>query len=217
MAATAPRAAGAALRDALVNARTVYLRIHPRPRTLAESRQVLRALEGHGEVVTYKNLKYEDRPMPNIAIVTFRDQQARDRCLSASPLRFTLGSPPSHLSQYSQEPAREFHVVASPSSHKHTHHMELSRFHGGFVPDLRSAMAQDLRGRTGGLVGLEDWSRPTTEPTRLRRKRQPSGAGPELMRLWEEGMREEGTLSDDRGGDENAQRIGVRVGTSQLA
>lgn len=36
---------------------TVHVKIHPRPQTLAESREVLRVLQQYGEVVMYKHLK----------------------------------------------------------------------------------------------------------------------------------------------------------------
>lgn len=37
--------------------RAVHIKIHPRPRNLHESRQILRVLERFGEVVMYKNLR----------------------------------------------------------------------------------------------------------------------------------------------------------------
>lgn len=36
---------------------TVHVKIHPRPRNLAESREVLWVLQQYGEVVMYKHLK----------------------------------------------------------------------------------------------------------------------------------------------------------------
>lgn len=38
--------------------RGVHVKIHPQPRNLAESREVLRVLQQYGEVVVYKNLKF---------------------------------------------------------------------------------------------------------------------------------------------------------------
>jgi len=37
--------------------RAVHIKIHPRPRNLAESRQILHLLQGYGEVVSYQHLK----------------------------------------------------------------------------------------------------------------------------------------------------------------
>lgn len=43
-----------------VAGRAVHIKIHPRPRNISESRQVLRVLERYGEVVMYKHLKVYD-------------------------------------------------------------------------------------------------------------------------------------------------------------
>jgi hypothetical protein len=40
-----------------VGGRAVHIKIHPRPRTITESREVLRVLERYGEVLMYKSLK----------------------------------------------------------------------------------------------------------------------------------------------------------------
>lgn len=37
--------------------RAVHVKIHPRPRNLSESREVLRVLQQYGEVIMYKHLK----------------------------------------------------------------------------------------------------------------------------------------------------------------
>ena len=37
--------------------RAVHIRVYPRPRNLAESREILRVLEGYGQVIMYKHLK----------------------------------------------------------------------------------------------------------------------------------------------------------------
>ena len=37
--------------------RAVHIKIHPRPRTVTESREILRVLERYGEVIMFKNLK----------------------------------------------------------------------------------------------------------------------------------------------------------------
>ena len=43
-------------REGLANS-GVHIRVYPRPRNLAESREILRVLEEYGEVVMYKHLK----------------------------------------------------------------------------------------------------------------------------------------------------------------
>lgn len=52
----------AAISAAIFNARAVagravHIKIHPRPRNITESREILRVLQSYGEVMMFKNLK----------------------------------------------------------------------------------------------------------------------------------------------------------------
>ncbi|KAF2493966.1 hypothetical protein BU16DRAFT_590803 [Lophium mytilinum] len=75
----------------LLTTRSVHLDIHPRPADLGESREVLRVLQGFGEVDIYKTLRHE-RPVeaPNSAFAIYRDPEAAQKALNASPIRFAL-------------------------------------------------------------------------------------------------------------------------------
>ncbi|KAF2812970.1 uncharacterized protein BDZ99DRAFT_246898 [Mytilinidion resinicola] len=75
----------------LLTTRSVHLDIHPRPANLSESREVFRVLQGFGEVDVYKTLRHE-RPVgaPNSAFAIYRDPEAAQKALSASPIRFAL-------------------------------------------------------------------------------------------------------------------------------
>lgn len=42
---------------ARIAGRAVHVKIHPRPRNLGESREVLRVLQQYGNVIMYKHLK----------------------------------------------------------------------------------------------------------------------------------------------------------------
>lgn len=53
--ATASQSIASSLRG--LTAQAVHVKIHPRPRNLAESREILRVLQQYGEVVVYKHLK----------------------------------------------------------------------------------------------------------------------------------------------------------------
>ncbi|KAI9839373.1 MAG: hypothetical protein M1838_004376, partial [Thelocarpon superellum] len=199
--------------NAAANARAVHLRIHPRPRNLTESTQVLRTLQRYGEVVAYQSLSHDPRqPVPHAAVAVFRDERARHDFLKVSPVRFAIKSSrqaadlarpissiatqfpsaptppsPSPSPSSSSPTTREFQVTASPSAFNHRAQIERCRFYGRFVPDLRSAMAQDLR-RRGGPVGLCDWNwNGPVELSRLRKKRE------EMERARED---EEGGLWD---------------------
>ncbi|KAK4988508.1 hypothetical protein LTR50_003912 [Elasticomyces elasticus] len=70
--------------------RAIHLRIYPRPQTLSESREVLRVLQGFGEVEMFKSLKYDAIPQNSTALAIFNDAEAARRVLRASPLRYTL-------------------------------------------------------------------------------------------------------------------------------
>lgn len=50
-------AAAAALTSTQLAGRAVHIKIHPRPRNLNESREVLRVLQKYGEVVMFRNLR----------------------------------------------------------------------------------------------------------------------------------------------------------------
>ncbi|KAL8839382.1 MAG: hypothetical protein Q9170_001776 [Blastenia crenularia] len=70
---------------------SVYIRISPRPRNLAESREVLRVLQQYGEVVMYRHLKYEaPNPTPNAALAIYKTKNAAKDVVNASPIRFQL-------------------------------------------------------------------------------------------------------------------------------
>lgn len=75
----------------LLPARSIHLRIVPRPTNLSESREIFRVLQRFGEISVFKYLRYEyHNPADNIALAIFRDSTAAQRALDASPIRFAL-------------------------------------------------------------------------------------------------------------------------------
>lgn len=69
----------------------VHIKIHPRPRNLAESRQILQVLQEYGRVVMYKHLKYEpEAPAHNSAIAIYQNPSSAKDLIDASPLTFEL-------------------------------------------------------------------------------------------------------------------------------
>lgn len=69
----------------------VHIKIHPRPRNLAESRQLLQVLQEYGRVVMYKHLKYEpEAPAHNSAIAIYQNPSSAKDLIDASPLTFEL-------------------------------------------------------------------------------------------------------------------------------
>ncbi|TKA81721.1 hypothetical protein B0A49_00610 [Cryomyces minteri] len=69
----------------------VHLKIHPRPANISESRQILRVLQRFGDVVMFKNLRYEPLvPAPSTSLAMYREAESAKNLLRASPLVFTL-------------------------------------------------------------------------------------------------------------------------------
>ncbi|KAI8933929.1 hypothetical protein NX059_009622 [Plenodomus lindquistii] len=72
-------------------ARSIHVRIVPRPANLSESREILRVLRRFGEVSMFKYMKYEyQNPLNNVALAIFRDATSAQAALDASPIRFAL-------------------------------------------------------------------------------------------------------------------------------
>ena len=96
---------------------SVHIRVFPRPRNLAESREILRVLEGYGEVVMYKHLKvsilhtplnmvertskltcdctreikYEPHtPAPNSILAIYQASSSVQKIINDSPFRFKI-------------------------------------------------------------------------------------------------------------------------------
>ncbi|MCJ1347984.1 hypothetical protein MMC31_006214 [Peltigera leucophlebia] len=86
---SASRLLGLSLRPRTSHA--VHIKIHPRPRNLAESRQILQVLQEYGRVVMYKHLKYEpEAPAHNSAIAIYQNPSSAKALIDASPLTFEL-------------------------------------------------------------------------------------------------------------------------------
>ncbi|KAF9247437.1 hypothetical protein DTO006G1_3395 [Penicillium roqueforti] len=72
----------------------VHITAFPMPKNLSESKLVLAALQKFGEVITYRNLKYDTTntsPNPNRPIVAiFETADAADRAIAASPITIPL-------------------------------------------------------------------------------------------------------------------------------
>lgn len=86
---SASRLLGMSLRPRTSHA--VHIKIHPRPRNLAESRQILQVLQEYGRVVVYKHLKYEpEAPAHNSAIAIYQNPSSAKDLIDASPLTIEL-------------------------------------------------------------------------------------------------------------------------------
>ncbi|KAE8149677.1 hypothetical protein BDV25DRAFT_172725 [Aspergillus avenaceus] len=82
---------------------SVHITTIPRPRSLKESKQVLSALQKFGEVVTFRNLRYDttnksQNRYNRSALAIFESSDAAARAVAASPLIVSISTPSSSTS-----------------------------------------------------------------------------------------------------------------------
>ncbi|KAL2797193.1 hypothetical protein BJX66DRAFT_114306 [Aspergillus keveii] len=77
-----------------LKARSVHITTYPTPRSVMETRAVLAALQRFGEVVTFRNLKYDPTntapQKEKTTIVIFDSDDAAQAAISASPLQVPI-------------------------------------------------------------------------------------------------------------------------------
>ncbi|KAI9840585.1 MAG: hypothetical protein M1837_001524 [Sclerophora amabilis] len=73
----------------------VLLKIHPCPRSLHETRQILRILQGHGEVIAFRSLRQQyPIPKPDQVIALFAYPSSASSFIAASPHRLKIEPTP---------------------------------------------------------------------------------------------------------------------------
>ncbi|KAM3066806.1 hypothetical protein ACMFMG_011875 [Clarireedia jacksonii] len=78
-----------------ITSRTVHVKSYPSARTLAERREVLRVLEGFGEVTMFRSLRHHPlEPVPNAFFAIFASAASVTEIVNASPIRYRLTSGP---------------------------------------------------------------------------------------------------------------------------
>ncbi|KAL2841378.1 hypothetical protein BJY01DRAFT_217554 [Aspergillus pseudoustus] len=109
-----------------LKSRSIHLTTHPPPRSVIETRAVLGALQRFGEVVTFRNLKYDptctgsQKDVTTIAI--FDSDDAAQAAIKASPLQVPI-------TKRSSNPTDPHH------SHSHPHHPDSNNYHSSFLSD----------------------------------------------------------------------------------
>ncbi|PQE21048.1 Dimethylglycine oxidase protein [Rutstroemia sp. NJR-2017a WRK4] len=97
--------------------RTVHVKVHPTARTLAERREVLRVLEGFGEVVMFRCLKHHPlEPIPNSFFGLFASAASVKEIINASPIRYQLTSGPVNSAADPPDASASSPNPASPES-----------------------------------------------------------------------------------------------------
>lgn len=92
-------------------------------------------------------------------------------------------------------PIKEFELNVMKSILNHQAYIERQAYYAGFNPDMRTIMAEDLKGRVP-LEGLLDCSLTKPDvPLRVRLRRKETARSPiSLMDLWEKGRRKRGEV-----------------------
>ena len=98
--------------------RSAHVWITPRPKDLAESRELLRLISQYGEVEYYKNLKYDELSAPKTALIIFKEEQAAAAFLHRSPIRVRMG----------QTAIGTFETSSAPSKQNHDTHPKFDPF-----------------------------------------------------------------------------------------
>lgn len=92
-------------------------------------------------------------------------------------------------------PIREFELTVVQSILNHQAHIERQAYYAGFNPDMKTIMAEDLKGRVP-MAGLLDCNLNKPEvPLRVRLRRKEIARSPiSLMKLWNRGKRDRGEI-----------------------
>ncbi|OQE11932.1 hypothetical protein PENFLA_c069G06922 [Penicillium flavigenum] len=188
----------------------------PMPRNLSESKLVLAALQKFGEVITYRNLKYDTTntsPNPNRPIVAiFETADAADRAIAASPITIPLPTSTSTSTYTSKshpstsipfisttnlpsDTPRSLTLEIQHSRHNHASALKRSPFYSTYNLFKNNPVYEDLISDETGipLKELADT---------LSSKKYPIGAGVKsniqeenrrmgatsLVNMWKEGM-----------------------------
>ncbi|KGO43270.1 hypothetical protein PEXP_029000 [Penicillium expansum] len=193
----------------------VHITGYPMPKNLSESKLLLAALQKFGEVLTYRNLKYDTTNTslnPNRPIVAiFETADAADRAIAASPITIPLPTSPSTSTSTSKSRpsiSTPFTSVNSPSNtprsltleiqhsrHNHASALKRSPFYSTYNLFKNNPIYEDLISDETGipLKELADT---------LSSKKYPIGAGVKLniqeenrrmgatslVNMWKEGM-----------------------------
>ncbi|GCB26790.1 hypothetical protein AAWM_09675 [Aspergillus awamori] len=153
---------------------SIHIKTHPAPRSLSESKLILSALQKFGEVVTFRNLKYDPtNTSPKSAhntIAIFESASAASSAIAASPISIPIQNQtqtqtqsqsqsqdesPSHTNHttspatQSQETTQQqqphtLTCTIQPSRHNHVSAMTRNPYHTFFYVDKESHMYKDL-------------------------------------------------------------------------
>ncbi|KAL1854573.1 hypothetical protein Plec18170_004663 [Paecilomyces lecythidis] len=202
----------------------VHIQTTPAPRNLAESKLILAALQKFGEVVTFRNLKYDTTntsvSLDRATLAIFDTQDAATRAIEASPLKIEIPSPPS--TKWSSPPGKSamdpWAEASQDSSNsvprtitckidysRHNHESAVLRnpYYGAYEVLTNSYWYHDLTKSTGiPQHELADgmMSRKEHIPFRIKRRYQDENVrmgATSLMGLYKDGLEKKGKSEDE--------------------
>ncbi|KAJ5788647.1 hypothetical protein N7457_003637 [Penicillium paradoxum] len=129
----------------------------PMPKNLAESKLLLSALQKFGEVITYRNLKYDttnNSPSTNRPIVAiFETADAAERAIAASPITIPLPTPSKSqtTSTSSSDTPRSLMFEIQSSRHNHASALKRSPFYSTYNLFKNNPVYEDLISEGTGI------------------------------------------------------------------
>ncbi|KAG9836883.1 hypothetical protein KCU98_g13819, partial [Aureobasidium melanogenum] len=166
-----------------IKSRAVHLRLHPRVETLAESREMLRLMQQYGRVEMFRNFKYDALPVANTMIAIFETDEAAQKLLEASPLRFVMSPEGSGDGRQ-----RHYQLQANTSTFHHRDQIDQTAYNGSYKISSRCPVQEDLA-KNVPMLGLSEFTlRKEEKPWRvLRSEKQKEEGAKTLRQLLDEG------------------------------
>ncbi|KAK2872112.1 hypothetical protein FQN49_002555 [Arthroderma sp. PD_2] len=198
--------------------RQVFVKMTPAPRTLAQSRSVLKSLQKFGEVSSFLNTKYFKIRTPtsgNSAFAIFASPQAATDAIRASPLTVPLsdrkisnssGSLAQHdysgsadLDEQPSSPDASDHAIQcyiSEANYDHKGNMRKNPYNMGFQISRHWMEVQDLMRTPDSTLPLAEYAdcfvkRKFSMPYRIQDRyfdETVKAGGTSLMNMWRQGM-----------------------------
>lgn len=165
-----------------IKSRAVHLRLHPRVETLAESREILRLMQQYGRVEMFRNFKYDALPVANTMIAIFETDEAAQKLLEVSPLRFVMSPEGS-----GDAPQRHYQLQANTSTFHHRDQIDQTAYNASYKISSRCPVQEDLA-KNVPMLGLSEFTlRKEEKPWRvLRAEKQTEESAKTLRQLLEE-------------------------------
>ncbi|KAJ5572238.1 hypothetical protein N7535_005898 [Penicillium sp. DV-2018c] len=188
------------------------------PKNLSESRLLLATLQKFGEVITYRNLKYDTtNKSPNLnrpILAIFETADAAERAIAASPITIPVplsSLPTSKLfssSQSTSEKPRSLVVEIQSSRHNHASALKRSPFYSTYNLFKDNPIYQDLMSEETGIplkeladtLPSKKYSIGPGVKDNIQAENRRMGAA-SLMDMWREGMGIETGVEGEGSGD----------------